>query len=109
MIDNLDNVALSLADKALEHQFDAEAYIVKYIAEKRLTKDPDNIIPETNIDECIQIMLKLFVLYYNDRTVDNLNNLLSVLEQVITELYNTCTTNAERTAIIQSIDKMHGL
>lgn len=72
-------------------------------------KDPDNIIPETNIDECIQIMLKLFVLYYNDRTVDNLNNLLSVLEQVITELYNTCTTNAERTAIIQSIDKMHGL
>ena len=47
--------------------------------------------------------------YYNDRTVDNLNNLLSVLEQVITELYNTCTTNAERTAIIQSIDKMHGL
>ena len=52
-------------------------------------KDPDNIIPETNIDECIQIMLKLFVLYYNDRTVDNLNNLLSVLEQVITELYNT--------------------
>lgn len=109
MNENIDNLALELANKSLEHNFDPEAYIVKYIAEKNLARNPENIVPESNIDECIQIMLKLFVVYYNNRTINNLQNLLTTMEQVIIELYNTCETDAERTAIIQSIDKLRGL
>lgn len=109
MIENIDNLALNLANKSLENHFDAEAYIVKYVAELKLAKNPENVVPESNVDECIQIMLKLFVVYFNDKTVDNLNNLIIMLEQVVTELYNTCSTDAERTIIIQSIDKMRNL
>ena len=112
MNENIDNLALELANKSLERNFDPEAYIVKYIAEKNIAKNGGNIVnlvSESNVDECIQIMLKLFVVYYNDRTVNNLQSLLATLEQVIVELYNTCETDAERTVIIQSIDKLHGL
>ena len=99
-----DELALTLANKALASHFDAEAYIVKYIAEKKLRIDKD-LVPSSNVDEFIQRLLNLFVIYSEDRTSENLNRLLLMLRQVISELYHTSETKEERNLIKQAIIK----
>ena len=93
-----DEMALELANRALNSSFDPEAYIVKYIAEKKLKEQPD-LVPDSSIDEGIQLLLDLFVSYYNNKSVDTLEPFLLVLRQVISELYNTCNTDEERDTI----------
>ena len=83
-----DELALDLARRALSNHFDPEAYIVKHIAEKRLGIVED-IVPGSDIDEFIQRLLNLFVIYSKDRTADNLDKLLTTLRQIISELYNS--------------------
>ena len=53
----------------------------------------------SNIDECIQLMLNLFVTYYNSKSVETLQPLLITLNQIISELYHTCPTIDEQTLI----------
>jgi hypothetical protein len=102
-MNNIDEVALHLANKALESRFDAEAYIVKYIAEKKLQHIEDDLIPESLVDDFIKELLDLFVVYYNDKTTSNLLNLMRTLQQVISELYNTCECKEEKEIIKQTI------
>lgn len=99
---NVDELALDLAKRALSNHFDPEAYIVKYIAEKKLGIVED-LVPGSSVDEFIQRLLNLFVIYSNDRTPENLNKLLIMLRQVISELYHTSETKSERDAIKQFI------
>ena len=94
-----DELALELANKALNSGFDPEAYIVKYIAEKKLKENPVDLIPDSSIDEGIQLLLDLFVSYYNNKSVDTLEPFLLILRQVISELYHTCPTQDERDEI----------
>ena len=97
-----DELALTLADKALARGFDPEAYIVKYVAENRLNQQRTvNLVEDSTIDEGIQTMLQLFVTYYNNKTVENLTLLLLVLRQILSELYNTCDTKEEKEEVKQ--------
>ena len=92
-----DELALQLANKALNNSFDPEAYIVKFIAEERLKENKaKDIIPDSSVDEGIQLLLDLFVTYFNNKSVDTLEPFLLVLRQVISEIYNTCPTTEER-------------
>lgn len=90
-----DELALELANKALSKGFDPEAYIVKHIAEQRVSnKKQYDLVPDSNIDECIKLMLDLFVSYHKYQTVENLTEFLTVQKQVLSELYHSC--NDER-------------
>lgn len=53
----------------------------------------------SNIDECIQLMLNLFVTYYNSKSVETLQPLIITLNQIISEHYHTCPTMEEQTLI----------
>lgn len=95
-----DELALELANKALNSSFDPEAYIVKFIAEERLKENKSkDLVPDSSIDEGIQLLLDLFVAYFNNKSVDTLEPFLLMLRQVISELYNTCPTVEERDAV----------
>lgn len=104
---NIDETALILADKALKNNFDPEAYIVKYIAEIKLASKANEVdyVPGSNIDEGIQQLLKLFVTYYNNKSVETLNPLLLTLRQILSELYHTCNSDNER-ALMQEFITM---
>ena len=101
MINNLDNLALELANKALQTHFDSEAYIVKYIAEKKL--HDEDLVPESQVDEFIKHLLNLFVTYSKNKNTENLMNLLMSLRQIISELYHTAGTKGEKDLIRQMI------
>lgn len=67
-----------------------------YIVRDRFSGD---YVEGSNIDECIQLMLNLFVTYYNSKSVETLQPLLITLNQIISELYHTCPTIEEQTLI----------
>ena len=102
---SLDETALALANKALRTTFDPEAYIVKYIAEIKLSSSANEVdyVPESSVDECIQQLLKLFVTYYNNKSVETLNPLLLTLRQILSELYNTCNSDNEKSLMQEFI------
>lgn len=102
---SLDETALALANKALKTTFDPEAYIVKYIAEIKLSSSAKEVdyVPGSTIDEGIQLLLKRFVTYYNNKSVETLNPLLLTLRQILSELYNTCNSDNERALMAEFI------
>ena len=105
-----DELALELANKALNTSFDPEAYIVKFIAEERIKENKaKDIIPDSSVDEGIQLLLDLFVSYYNNKSVDTLEPFLLMLRQIISELYNTCNTDEERDTIRRFIVLSQGI
>ena len=101
---NIDELALELAEKALNKGFDAEAYIVKYIAQQNLNNK--DLVPGSNVDECIELMLNLFVTYYNNKSVTTLKPLLTILQQIISEMYHDCT-NTEKQLFNNFIFNIH--
>lgn len=100
----IDEYALQVAEEELDTQFDGLAYIVKYIAEINLTKDVD-LVPDSNIDECIQHLSDSFVKYMQDRTIDNYSHLLNVLRQILSELYHTNTDSKQKEVFVDFIEK----
>jgi len=91
-----DEIALQLAQKALKKGFDPEAYIVQHIAEQRIQKEKEqDLVPDSNIDECIQLMLKLFVSYFNTPSIENMNKYLLIQKQVLSELYHTANDDCK--------------
>ena len=105
MIKDIDRVALELANKALNNHFDPEAYLVKYVAEIRLKQEED-LVPDSNVDEFIQRLLNLFIIYSNDKTKENLDALMLTLKQVISELYHTSETKLFRDIIKDTIKSL---
>ncbi|MBR4377274.1 MAG: hypothetical protein IKP50_00080 [Bacilli bacterium] len=97
---NIDEYALQLADNSLSRNFDPEAYLVKYVAELRLKQQcNDDLVEGSTIDDNIQLMLQIFVTYYNDNTDENLKRFLAVLKQIICELYYTCNIQSQKEEI----------
>ena len=86
-----DELALQLAEKALDNNFDPEAYIVKYIAEKKLRP-----IPQSN-DEIVanDTLSDLITSYYNNKSVETLKPLLAGFKQLFSEMYHTTTDKIE--------------
>lgn len=79
-------VAKELAENELKKHFDVDAFIILALLEK-ISVD---LVPESTVDETITDIQGLFVQYMNNRTVENLELLLSTIRRMLSELYNTC-------------------
>lgn len=79
-------VAKELAENELKKHFDVDAFIILALLEK-ISVD---LVPESTVDETITDIQGLFVQYMNNRTVENLELLLSTIRKMLSELYNTC-------------------
>ena len=49
-----------------------------------------DLVPEINVNETITDIQSLFVYYMINRTIENLELLLSKIRKIISELYMTC-------------------
>ena len=49
-----------------------------------------DLVPESNVDETITDIQGLFVFYMRNRTIENLELLLSTIRKMLSELYMTC-------------------
>lgn len=88
----LHRFALQKADEYLQRGFDAEAYLVKYVATKCIDK-----VPGSNIDEQIDDINQYFINYMKDKNENNLYIMLSHIRQMLSELYHTCEDEKQRT------------
>lgn len=79
-------IARQLAENELSRHFDVDAFIILALLDKM---DVD-LVPESTVDETITDIQGLFVQYMNNRTVANLELLLSTIRRMLSELYNTC-------------------
>ena len=49
-----------------------------------------DLVPESNVGETITDIQDLFISYMRNRTIDNLEILLSTIRKMLSELYMTC-------------------
>ena len=102
-------IAKQLAENQLKKGFDVEAFLILCATSKMYTGIDEDLVPESNIDESISYLLKLFVTYYNNKNVDTLKPLLISMKQILSELYHTCNTNAERELFKQLVPTMSNI
>lgn len=95
-------LAKQLAENTLDRGFDVEAFLVLCEISKLGNLEVDEV-PGSSIDECIEELLKLFITYYNNKSVQTLKPLFETLQQILCELYYTCDTHEERIEIKQFI------
>lgn len=96
-------VAKQLAENQLKKGFDTEAFLI--LAEiSKMPISENDLVPSSNIDECIQNLLQLFITYYGNKSKDTIKPLLLTLQQILSELYHTCSTNEEREEVKQFIN-----
>lgn len=88
------SVARQLAENQLKKGFDVEAFLILMALEGNV-KNID-LIPESHIDETLTDITGLLVKYFNNKTIKNLDILLSTVRQMMSELYHTCETNEEK-------------
>ena len=79
-------IAKELAENELKKHFDVYAFIILALVDKM---DID-LVPESNVDETITDIQGLFVSYMRNRTIENLELLLSTIRKMLSELYMTC-------------------
>lgn len=97
-------IAKRLAENQLTKGFDVEAFLI--LCATSNMKDID-LVPNSDIDEGISYLLKLFVNYYNNSTVNNLEELLKSVKQILSELYHSCKTQSEKDLFKQFIPQLN--
>lgn len=80
-------IAKELAENELKKHFDVDAFIILSLIDKAKV----DIVPESNVDETIADIQSLFVKYIHNRTIENLEIMLSTIKKMLSELYNSCT------------------
>lgn len=97
-----DEMALTLAQRALDKSFDPEAYIVKYIAEKKLLPKPEIIEDDTGVR-----LSELVTSYNNAKSVETLRPLLSAMLQLFSEMYHSTSNKIEIDEMNIFINHLH--
>lgn len=82
-------IAKELAENELKKHFDVDAFIILSL----INKQKVDLVPESNVDETITDIQSLFVQYMHNRTIDNLETLLSTIRKMLSELYMSCNEN----------------
>ena len=80
-------IAKELAENELKKHFDVDAFILLALIDKMNI----DLVSESNVDETITDIQGLFVSYMRNRTIENLEILLSTIRKMLSELYMTCT------------------
>ena len=70
----------------MKKQFDVDAFLILALVDKMNI----DLVPESNVDETITDIQDLFVSYMRNRTIENLEILLSTIRKMLSELYMTC-------------------
>lgn len=79
-------IAKELAENELKKHFDADAFIILALIDKMNI----DLVPDSNVDETITDIQSLFVNYMRNRSISNLEILLSTIRKMLSELYMTC-------------------
>lgn len=95
-----------LAEQSLKKgRVDAEAYIVKVLSEMVMRKknlseteavSNNDRVPESLIDEQIDTMQDMFIVYMHDKSIDNLEKFLSQSKRILSEVFHDCDTLEKR-------------
>ena len=80
-------LAKELAENELKKHFDADAFIILALIDKMNV----DLVPESNVDETITDIQGLFINYMHNRSISNLEALMSTIRKMLSELYHTCT------------------
>ena len=70
----------------MKKHFDVDAFLILALVDKMNI----DLVPESNVDETITDIQGLFVFYMRNRTIENLELLLSTIRKMLSELYMTC-------------------
>ena len=70
----------------MKKHFDVDAFLILALVDKMNIY----LVPESNVDETITDIQDLFVSYMRNRTIENLELLLSTIRKMLSELYMTC-------------------
>lgn len=81
-------VAKELAENELKKHFDVDAFLILALVDKMNI----DLVPESSVDETITDIQGLFVNYMKNRSISNLEALMSTIRKMLSELYHTCTT-----------------
>ena len=81
-------IARELAENELKKHFDADAFIILALIDKMNI----DLVPDSNVDETITDIQSLFVNYMHNRSISNLEALMSTIRKMLSELYHTCST-----------------
>lgn len=88
-------VAKELAENELKKHFDVDAFLILALVDKMNI----DLVPESNVDETITDIQSLFVNYMHNRSIGNLEALMSTIRQMLSELYHTCTSEEKEVFI----------
>lgn len=80
-------IAKELAENELKRHFDADAFIILAL----LNNMKIDLVPESTVDETITDIQSLFINYMRNRSINNLEILLSTIHKMLSELYHTCS------------------
>ena len=80
-------IARELAENELKKHFDTDAFIILAL----INKMNIDLVPDSNVDETITDIQSLFVNYMHNRSISNLEALMSTIRKMLSELYHTCT------------------
>lgn len=81
-------IAKELAENELKKHFDVDAFIILALVDKMNI----DLVPESSVDETITDIQDLFINYMKNRSISNLEALMSTIRKMLSELYHTCTT-----------------
>ena len=81
-------VAKELAENELKKHFDVDAFLILALVDKMNI----DLVPESNVDETITDIQGLFINYMHNRSIGNLEALMSTIRKMLSELYHTCTS-----------------
>lgn len=84
-------IAKELAEKQLNKGFDVEAFLILSEISKM------DAIPESNIDNHISDIGRIFIDYYYEPTSENLDTLLNRFIQTISEIYQGIANTDDKT------------
>ena len=79
-------IGRELVENELKKHFDVDAFLILALVDK-INID---LVPESNVYETITDIQGLFVSYMRNRTIENLEILLSTIRKMLSELYMTC-------------------
>lgn len=88
-------IAKELAENELAKHFDVDAFIILALIDKMNI----DLVPDSNVDETITDIQGLFVNYMKNRSISNLETLLSTIRKMLSELYHTCTVDEKEVFI----------
>lgn len=97
-------MAKQLAENQLKKGFDVEAFLILAEINKM---DNIDLVPDSEVDEMITDIGRLFITYAQNKNASNLNIMLNSVIRMLGELYYSCTSPQEKELFNTLPDKLN--